>query len=53
MLNVGDGPSTVKVPVVAGLSVSEARDALGKVGMNLGEQRMVPSDTAAEGVVVD
>jgi eukaryotic-like serine/threonine-protein kinase len=53
VLNVGDGPSTVNVPVVVGLSVSEAMDALEKVGLNLGEQRIVPSDTAAEGIVVD
>ena len=53
VLNVGDGPSTVNVPLVVGLSVSEAKGALGKVGLNLGEQRMVPSDTAAEGAVID
>ena len=53
MLNVGDGPSTLKVPEVVGLSVSEAKGALGEVGLNLGEQRMVPSDTAAEGIIVD
>ena len=53
VLNVGDGPSTVKVPVVIGLSVSEAKGALREVGLNLGEQRMVPSDTAAEGIIVD
>jgi eukaryotic-like serine/threonine-protein kinase len=53
VLNVGDGPSTVKVPVGVGLSVSEAKGALGEVGLNLGEQRVVPSDTAAEGIIVD
>jgi tRNA A-37 threonylcarbamoyl transferase component Bud32 len=53
VLNVGDGPSTLKVPEVVGLSVSEAKGALGEVGLNLGEQRMVPSDTAAEGIIVD
>jgi eukaryotic-like serine/threonine-protein kinase len=53
VLNVGDGTSTVKVPVVVGLSVSEAEGALAEVGLNLGEQRMVPSDTAAEGIIVD
>ncbi len=53
VLNVGDGPSTLKVPEVVGLSVSDAKGALGEVGLNLGEQRMVPSDTAAEGIIVD
>jgi eukaryotic-like serine/threonine-protein kinase len=53
VLDVGDGPSTVKVPGVVGLSVSEAKAALGEVGLTLGAQRMVPSDTAAEGIIVE
>jgi hypothetical protein len=53
VLEVGDGPSTVKVPRVVGLSVSEAKAALGEVGLTLGAQRMVPSDTAAEGIIVE
>ena len=53
VLDVGDGPSTVKVPRVLGLSVSEAKAALGEVGLILGAQRMVPSETAAEGIIVE
>jgi tRNA A-37 threonylcarbamoyl transferase component Bud32 len=53
VLDIGDGPSTVKVPSVVGLSVSEAKAALGEVGLILGAQRMVPSDTAAEGIIVE
>jgi hypothetical protein len=53
VLDVGDGPSTVKVPKVVGLSVSEARAALEEAGLTLGAQRMVPSDAAAEGIIVE
>jgi serine/threonine-protein kinase len=53
MLDVGDDPSAVKVPLVVGLSVSEAKAALGQVGLTLGAQRKVPSATAAEGIIVE
>jgi hypothetical protein len=53
VLNVGDGPASVRVPEVVGLGVSEAKARLGEAGLSAGSQRKVPSDTAAKGVVVE
>jgi PASTA domain len=53
MLHVGDGPASVEVPNVVGLSVSEAKARLGEAGLVVGSQREVPSDTAPKGVVVE
>ena len=53
MLHVGDGPASVEVPNVVGLSVSEAKARLGKAGLVVGSQREVPSNTAPKGVVVE
>jgi serine/threonine-protein kinase len=53
MLHVGDGPASVEVPNVVGLSVSEAKARLGEVGLVVGSQREVPSNTAPKGVVVE
>jgi serine/threonine-protein kinase len=52
-LHVGDGPATVEVPNVVGLSVSEAKASLGEAGLVVGSQREVPSNTAPKGVVVE
>jgi serine/threonine-protein kinase len=53
MLHVGDGPASVAVPNVVGLSVYEAKARLGKAGLVVGSQREVPSNTAPKGVVVE
>jgi beta-lactam-binding protein with PASTA domain len=53
MLHVGDGPASVEVPNVVGLSVPEAKARLGKAGLVVGSQREVPSNTAPKGVVVE
>jgi serine/threonine-protein kinase len=53
MLHVGDGPVSVEVPSVVGLSVSEAKARLGEAGLVVGPQREVPSNTAPKGVVVE
>lgn len=53
MLHIGDGPASVEVPNVVGLSVSEAKARLGEAGLVVGSQREVPSDTAPKGVVVE
>jgi hypothetical protein len=53
MLHVGDGPASVEVPNVVGLSVSEAKERLGEASLVVGSQREVPSDTAPKGVVVE
>jgi serine/threonine-protein kinase len=53
MLHVGDGPASVGVPNVVGLSVSEAKARLGEAGLVVGSQREVPSNTAPKGVVVE
>jgi hypothetical protein len=53
MLHVGDGPASVEVPNVVGLSVSEAKARLGEAGLVVGSQREVPSNTAPKGVVVE
>ena len=39
MLHVGDGPASVEVPNVVGLSVSEAKARLGEAGLVVGSQR--------------
>jgi beta-lactam-binding protein with PASTA domain len=36
MLHVGDGPASVEVPDVVGLSVSEAKARLGEAGLVVG-----------------
>jgi beta-lactam-binding protein with PASTA domain len=53
MLHVGDGPASVEVPKVVGLSVFEAKARLGEAGLVVGSQREVPSNTAPKGVVVE
>jgi tRNA A-37 threonylcarbamoyl transferase component Bud32 len=53
MLHVGDGPVSVEVPKVVGLSVIVAKARLGEAGLAVGSQRKVPSDTAPKGVVVE
>jgi tRNA A-37 threonylcarbamoyl transferase component Bud32 len=53
VLDVGDGPASMQVPKVVGLSVSQAKARLGEAGLIVGSQRQVPSDTAAKGVVVE
>ena len=53
VLDVGDGPLPVKVPKVVGMSVPEAKAALDEAGLTLGFQREVPSDTTAEGIIVE
>jgi hypothetical protein len=53
VLDVGDGPASVQVPKVVGLSTSEAKARLGEAGLIAGSQRKVPSNTAANGVVVE
>ena len=53
VLDAGDGPASVQVPKVVGLSVSEAKARLGEADLTVGSQRNVPSDTAAKGVVVE
>jgi beta-lactam-binding protein with PASTA domain len=52
VLDVGDGPASVEVPKVVGLSVSEAQARLGEANLTVGSQRKVASDTADKGVVV-
>ena len=53
MLHVGDGPASVDVPNVVGLSVSEAKARLGDAGLVVGSQREVPSNNTPEGLVVE
>jgi eukaryotic-like serine/threonine-protein kinase len=53
VVGVGDGPPTVEVPGVVGLSLSEAKAALDEVSLTIGLQREIPSDTAPEGVVIE
>jgi eukaryotic-like serine/threonine-protein kinase len=53
VIEVGDGPAPVKVPDVVGLRSSEAKVAFGESNLTVGLQREIPSDTAAEGVVVE
>jgi eukaryotic-like serine/threonine-protein kinase len=53
VVGVGDGPAPVKVPDVVGLSSSEAKVALDEANLTVGLQREIPSDTAAEGVVIE
>jgi tRNA A-37 threonylcarbamoyl transferase component Bud32 len=53
VLDAGDGPASVQVPNVVGLSVSEAKARLGEADLTVGSQRKVPSDTAVKGVVVE
>lgn len=53
VIEVGDGPSMAKVPDVVGLSLPEAKAALDKANLTVGLLREIPSDTAAEGVVVE
>jgi tRNA A-37 threonylcarbamoyl transferase component Bud32 len=53
VIGVGDGPPTVEVPDVVGLSLSNAKVALGKGGLTVGFQREMPSNTAPEDVVVE
>jgi eukaryotic-like serine/threonine-protein kinase len=52
-IEVGEGPPTTRVPNIIGLSVSEAKATLGEVDLIAGSQRKVPSDTVAEGVIVE
>ncbi len=52
-LTVGAGASTVAVPDVVGRDFSDAEAALQGVGLAVGSTREVPSETAAEGVVVE
>jgi tRNA A-37 threonylcarbamoyl transferase component Bud32 len=53
VIEVGNGPATVEVPEVVGLSISEAEAKLAKAGLTVGLQRERPSDTEPEGVVVE
>src|SRR5215218_8533712 len=53
VIEVGNGPATVEVPDVVGLSVSEAEAKLAKAGLRVGLQREIASDTEPEGVVVE
>jgi beta-lactam-binding protein with PASTA domain/tRNA A-37 threonylcarbamoyl transferase component Bud32 len=53
VIEVGNGPATVEVPDVVGLSVSEAETKLAKAELSVGLQREKPSDTKPEGVVVE
>jgi serine/threonine protein kinase len=52
-IEVGEGPPTTRVPDIMGLSVSEAKATLREVDLIVGSQRKVPSDTVAEGVIVE
>ena len=53
MLHVGDGPASVEVPSVVGLSVSKAKARLREAGLVVGSEREVPSNKTPEGVVVE
>jgi tRNA A-37 threonylcarbamoyl transferase component Bud32 len=53
VIEVGDGPAPMKVPDVVGLSTSEAEVALDEANLTVGLQREIPSETAAEGVVIE
>jgi len=53
LIEVGNGPATVEIPDVVGLSVSEAEAKLAKAGLRIGIQREIASDTEPEGVVVE
>jgi hypothetical protein len=53
VIEVGDGPASVKVPDVVGLTSSEAKVALGEANLTVGLQREISSETAAEGVVIE
>jgi eukaryotic-like serine/threonine-protein kinase len=53
MPHVGDGPASVEVPSVVGLSVSKAKARLGEAGLVVGSEREVPSNKTPEGVVVE
>jgi eukaryotic-like serine/threonine-protein kinase len=52
-IEVGEGPPTTRVPYIIGLSVSDAKATLGEAELIVGSQRKVPSDTVAEGVIVE
>jgi serine/threonine-protein kinase len=53
VIEVGEGPASVKVPDVVGLTSSEAKVALGEANLTVGLQRKISSETAAEGVVIE
>jgi tRNA A-37 threonylcarbamoyl transferase component Bud32 len=53
VITVGNGPSTVEVPEVIGLSLSEAEATLDEADLTVGQRREIPSDTAPEGVVIE
>jgi hypothetical protein len=53
IIEVGEGPSTTRVPDLVGLSVSEAKATLGEANLTVGLQSRVPSDTASEGAIVE
>jgi eukaryotic-like serine/threonine-protein kinase len=53
IIEVGEGPPTTRVPDIIGLSVSDAKATLGEAELIVGSQRKVPSDTVAEGVIVE
>jgi serine/threonine protein kinase/beta-lactam-binding protein with PASTA domain len=46
------GPETVPVPKVQGLSEADAREAIGKAGLNVGRVSKAASDTVARGLIV-
>ncbi len=51
-VTVSSGPSIVEVPELAGLNRSEASSMLTTVGLELGIQNEVPSETAPEGEII-
>ncbi|WP_166398038.1 PASTA domain-containing protein [Rubrobacter marinus] len=53
VLDVGDGPTPVPVPELAGLDLAGAEDVLAEAGLEVGEKREEPSETVPEGVVIE
>ncbi|HEV8045772.1 MAG TPA: Stk1 family PASTA domain-containing Ser/Thr kinase, partial [Rubrobacter sp.] len=53
LLAVGAGASTVEVPEVRGLSLSEAEAELSQAGLSVGSVNEITSETAPEGEVIE
>jgi serine/threonine-protein kinase len=51
-LTVGGGPSTVEVPDLSGMTVSEAGSALDSAGLKLGDRSESVSDSIPEGGII-
>ncbi|CAN5843118.1 Stk1 family PASTA domain-containing Ser/Thr kinase [soil metagenome] len=55
-LQIGSGPpepSTVSVPEVRSITLADAEAVLGQAGLAVGKVREIPSNTAAEGFVIE